>query len=183
MKDSGISFFDTSVLIAAHDSSRNGHAESLALLLRATPNNSACAAHTLAEFYAVMSRLRGGKMQRPEIAALFVGQIVDRFAIIPLSAPENAEIIRAAAQLRIAGGTIFDALLVACARKGRRRAHQHLERPALPNRRPRPQRPHHHSPCRALTIHIGGPGEGRRSIRYLRLTVNCIGPQLCAVNL
>lgn len=117
MKNSGISFFDTSVLIAAHESSRDGHTESLALLLQATPQNSACAAHSLAEFYAVMSRLPGGRVQRPEIAALFIGQIVDRLAIISLNAQDYAAIIRAAAQSRIAGGTIFDALLLACARK------------------------------------------------------------------
>ena len=117
MTDLGISFFDTSVLIAAHDSSRTGHPESLALLLAATPQSSACAAHSLAEFYAVMSRLPGGRSQRPDIAALFIGQILDRLTLIPLTAPEYAETIRAAAELRIAGGTIFDALLLACARK------------------------------------------------------------------
>lgn len=117
MNGSATSFFDTSVLVAAHDSSRDGHAESRALLLHATSQSSACAAHSLAEFYAVMSRLPGGRLQKPEIAALFVGQIVDRVSLVTLTAPEYAEIICAAAQLRIAGGTIFDALLLACARK------------------------------------------------------------------
>jgi predicted nucleic acid-binding protein len=67
--------------------------------------------------YAVLSRMPGGRRQRPEIAGILVGQIVDKLTIVALTAEEYADTIRSAVQAKIAGGTIFDALLLACARK------------------------------------------------------------------
>ncbi len=110
-------FFDTSVLLTAHDGTRPGHAESLRLMRRANRGNCACAAHSLAEFYSVLSRLPGGRRQRPDFAGALVEDIASRMRIVALSAEEYAETIRTSARLRIAGGTIYDALLVACARK------------------------------------------------------------------
>lgn len=111
------SFFDTSVLIAAHDSGRPGHEESLSLMQRATQSDCSCAAHSLAEFYSVLSRLPGGKKQRPELASALVEDVATRVTVVALSAEQYLEALRTAARLRIAGGTIYDALLLACARK------------------------------------------------------------------
>ncbi len=117
MTDSRRVFLDTSVLIAASDSDHPDHEASHSLLVAATPQTCACAAHSLAEVYAVISRMPGGKRQRPESASILVQQIVGRMTVVPLLAAEYSETIASAAKANISGGTIFDALLLACARK------------------------------------------------------------------
>jgi predicted nucleic acid-binding protein len=112
-----IAFLDTSVLIAASDAGDNRHAPSFALLAAATKETTACGAHTLAEVYAVLSRLPGGRRLRPELAGKFVEQILDSVAVIQLTVEEYGATIRNAAQLSLGGGIVFDALLLACARK------------------------------------------------------------------
>ncbi|MGB8260492.1 MAG: PIN domain-containing protein [Terracidiphilus sp.] len=111
------SFLDTSVLIAAHDAADERHTASRRLLASATPLSAACGAHTLAEVYAVLSRMPRGKKLRPELANTVVEQIRDRLTVVPLTADEYAATIRAAAGMGLGGGILFDALLLACARK------------------------------------------------------------------
>jgi predicted nucleic acid-binding protein len=110
-------FLDTSVLIAANDIDHERHAESRPLLVAATRENCACAAHSLAETYANLSIVKGGRQQRPETALRLVEQIAGRMMVVALDPEEYITAIRDAAKLRIAGGTIYDALLVKCARK------------------------------------------------------------------
>lgn len=110
-------FLDTSVLIAASDAEHPHHSQSRPLLAGASRDTTACGAHTLAEVYAVLSRLPGGKRQRPELAGLLIDQIVGKLTIVSLSHEEYASAIGKAAQSRLAGGAIFDLLLLACARK------------------------------------------------------------------
>jgi predicted nucleic acid-binding protein len=110
-------FFDTSVLIAASDGSDPRNSASRLLLAAATPATAACAAHTLAEVYAVLSRLPGGKKVRPQFAGLLVEQIAARMTVVPLDAGEYAATLGEAARMGLAGGIVFDALLLACARK------------------------------------------------------------------
>jgi predicted nucleic acid-binding protein len=111
------SFFDTSVLIAAHDASRPGHEASLLLMQKAARDHCACAAHSLAECYSVLSRLPGGWRQRPDFAGALIEEIASRMTVVALTAQEYLATLQSAAQLRIAGGTVYDALLLACARK------------------------------------------------------------------
>jgi predicted nucleic acid-binding protein len=110
-------FLDTSVLIAANDIDHERHAESRPLLAVATPENCACGAHSLAETYANLSIVKGGRQQRPETALRLVEQIAGRMTVVVLTPAEYLTAIRDAARLRIAGGTIYDALLLKCARK------------------------------------------------------------------
>ena len=110
-------FLDTSVLIAASDAEHPDHERSRPLLAVATPHTTACAAHTLAEVYAVLSRLPAAKRQRPELAGLLVEQIIGRIAVVSLTVEEYAATIHKTAQSLLAGGIVFDALLLACARK------------------------------------------------------------------
>jgi len=110
-------FLDTSVLIAANDSDHERHTESRPLLAAATPERCACGAHSLAEIYANLSVVKGGRQQRPETALRLVEQIASRMMVVALSPEEYLTAIRDAAKLRIAGGTIYDALLLKCARK------------------------------------------------------------------
>lgn len=110
-------FLDTSVLIAASDVADARHARSFSLLATAQPATTACGVHSLAEAYSVLSRLPGGKARRPEYASFLVDQILTRLAVYSLSPEEYSETIRKAASKSLAGGIIFDALLLACARK------------------------------------------------------------------
>ena len=110
-------FFDTTVLIAASDAQHPHHAASRPLVAAAVPESCGCGAHSLAEVYAFLSRLPGGRQQRPDFAARLVEQFVQKLTVIALNSQEYARTIQTAARLQIAGGTIYDALLVACARK------------------------------------------------------------------
>jgi predicted nucleic acid-binding protein len=110
-------FFDTSVLIAASDEVDPRHSKCHALLASATHATAACGAHTLAEVYAVLSRIPGGKRVRPELAGVFVDQIVARMTVVPLTRDEYVATLKSAAAMGLSGGTAFDALLIACARK------------------------------------------------------------------
>jgi predicted nucleic acid-binding protein len=117
MNASIAAFLDTSVLIAASDAADPRHQSSRSLLAAATPATAACAAHTLAEVYAVLSRLPGGKKVRPEIAGLLVEQIAARLTVVPLSAEDYTATLRETSRMGLSGGIVFDALLLACARK------------------------------------------------------------------
>jgi len=110
-------FFDTSVLIAACEAADPRHPSSRSLLAAATPVTAACGTHTLAEVHAVLSRLPGGKKVRPEIAGLLVEQIAARLTVVPLNAEEYLATLRETAHMGLSGGIVFDALLLACARK------------------------------------------------------------------
>jgi predicted nucleic acid-binding protein len=113
----GSVFLDTSVLIAASDLDHEKYEQSRPLLAAATPADCACAAHSLAEAYANFSIVAGGRKQRPEAALRLVEQIANRMLVVPLTGEEYVAAIREAASLRAAGGTIYDALLLKCARK------------------------------------------------------------------
>jgi predicted nucleic acid-binding protein len=110
-------FLDTSVLIAASDAADPRHPRSLSLLAAATPSTTACGAHTLAEVYAVLSRIPGGKKVRPAHASLLVDQIVAKMTVVPLSAQDYARTLQETARMGLSGGIVFDAILLACARK------------------------------------------------------------------
>jgi predicted nucleic acid-binding protein len=110
-------FLDTSVLIAATDAADPRHASSRVLLAAATPATAACAAHTLAEVYAVLSRIPGGKRVRPEHAGLLIEQISAMLTVVPLGTEDYVATLRQTARMRLSGGIVFDALLLACARK------------------------------------------------------------------
>jgi predicted nucleic acid-binding protein len=99
-------FLDTSVLIAASDAADPRHPGSRSLLAAATPATAACGAHTLAEVYAVLSRLPGGKKVRPEYAGLLVEQITARMTVVPLSAEDYAATLRETARMGLAGGKV-----------------------------------------------------------------------------
>lgn len=110
-------FLDTSVLIAANDLADPRHQPSFSLFSAAQPETTACGAHTLAETYSVLSRLPGAKKRRPEYASFLIDQIVARVTVYSLTPEEYAATIRIAASKSLAGGIIYDALLLACARK------------------------------------------------------------------
>jgi predicted nucleic acid-binding protein len=111
------SFFDTSVLVAACIEGHEHHERSLSLFASVNPKTACCAAHSLAELYATLTRLPGKLRLSADQALLFLDSVEERLETIALDAREYRAAIRGAATAGIVGGTIYDALLVRCAVK------------------------------------------------------------------
>lgn len=110
-------FLDTSVMIAAFWGDHPGHEASLKIFTEATRETGACGVHSLAEVYAVMTALPVRPVLAPEQVFLFVQQVPERLAVIMLDQGEYLEVARALSDRGLASGSIYDALLLACARK------------------------------------------------------------------
>ena len=110
-------FLDTSVLVAAVRTADLRHAASNELVRKCRPDNSSCAAHTLAEVYASLTGMRPPNRFRPEQAMLVVDGFSTKFRCVELTADEVLNTARGIAGLGLMGGIIYDALLLTCARK------------------------------------------------------------------
>jgi len=110
-------FLDTSILVAAFWGDHYGHDSSNALLAQARRDTWACGLHSLAEVYATMTAMPVRPLLAPEQVLLFVEEIPERLAMVSLAEPEYRRTMRDTAERGIAGGRIYDALLLACARK------------------------------------------------------------------
>jgi predicted nucleic acid-binding protein len=76
------------------------------------------AAHTLLETYAVLTRLPPPYRLRPADALGLVEGVRDQCEVVALSAAETWSLLRKLPGGGIAGGSTYDALVAACARKG-----------------------------------------------------------------
>ncbi|MFZ0662616.1 MAG: PIN domain-containing protein [Acidobacteriaceae bacterium] len=112
-----ILFFDTSVLIPAFQQSHVHHEASNLALARVGHNAAVCGAHSLTEFYAVMTWLPRPYRLEPDQALLCIEQIAQHVQVIALQAQEYLSEARHAAAGKVTGGRFYDALLLACARK------------------------------------------------------------------
>lgn len=110
-------FFDTSVLIPVFIEDHEHHEPSFGAFLKADRQHASCAAHSLAEFYAVVTRLPGRHRLAGDQALLFMEEIRERLSIIALSSDEHFAALQRAAALGIVGGTVYDILLAHCAMK------------------------------------------------------------------
>ena len=110
-------FLDTSTLIAAFLENDQRHAECRALLLRMRPQTAACSAHSLAEFYSVLTRLPAPLRLKPEQAWLLLEDVHQRLTPVALTSAEYLREMRRIAQSQIPGGQVYDALILAAARK------------------------------------------------------------------
>jgi predicted nucleic acid-binding protein len=110
-------FFDTSVLVPAVIEADKRHEASHRLLLQFSPAEAACAAHTLAEFYATLTGMKPPNRIQPNQATLILSNFRTRFQFIELTSDEVFQAIERTAVLKLPGGIIYDALLLACARK------------------------------------------------------------------
>jgi predicted nucleic acid-binding protein len=110
-------FYDTSVLLPSFFADHEHHEASLRVFLKADKTQGCCAAHTLAELYATATRLPGKLRLSGDQVLLFLENIYDRLTILTLSDEEYRTAMKDGAAAGIAGGTIYDALLLACAVK------------------------------------------------------------------
>ena len=110
-------FFDTSVLIAAFTETHPHHQPSFRAFAAADRESSACAAHTMAEVFAVLTRLPVKPPISPQAAVLSISEIRSRLTVISLDEEDYFHTLEDAAGLALSGGRIYDALLLRCAEK------------------------------------------------------------------
>ncbi len=113
-------FFDTSVLVAA---SLRGHPHHVAALAAVSSvirgeYKGVLAAHSLAEAYAVLTRMPVRPAIHPsEARRILEENFVRHFDAVSLRLEEYREVLRDMADAGWIGGLIYDALLLRCARK------------------------------------------------------------------
>jgi len=110
-------FLDTSVLVAAVREADLRHEVSRKLLVHSKPEESACAAHTLAELYATLTGMRPPNRFSPDQAMLVLNQVKANLHCVALTADEVLQTTRRMATLKLPGGIVYDGLLMSCARK------------------------------------------------------------------
>jgi predicted nucleic acid-binding protein len=110
-------FVDTSVLVAASTPSDTRHEACVDLLATADSRGGACASHTLAELFAILSGRPRPYRMPPADAARIVAHTANRFSIVSLTPAEYGATVDGLAKLGHSGGMIYDALILACARK------------------------------------------------------------------
>lgn len=112
-------FVDTSVVVAASTLSDSRNDACIDRLAAAEARGGACAAHSLAEIFAILTGRPVPLKLSPTDAAQIVRHTSKRFTIITLTPTEYLATVQAVAELGHGGGMIYDALLLACARKCR----------------------------------------------------------------
>ena len=110
-------FLDTSVMVAAFWGDHTGHDASLQAFTEATRQTGSFGIHSLAEVYATMTALPVRPALGPDQVFLFVQQISERLTPVSLDQAEYLGAIRELSERGLAGGRVYDALLLACARK------------------------------------------------------------------
>jgi len=112
-------FFDTSVLISVFLDEHPHHEASLAALQKASPRDSGCAAHTLAEVFSSLTRMPGQYRTASEEAMLFLESLTKRLSFISLEQDEYWLVLKQCSESGIVGGMVYDALLARCAIKSK----------------------------------------------------------------
>lgn len=110
-------FFDTSVLIAVFYGDHPAHQAAIQRYRDANPKTAFCAARSVAELYAVMTRLPVRPAIAPEQCMLFVNDLRERFTLVGLTGAEYVATVARAAKAGLPGGKVYDALILACAGK------------------------------------------------------------------
>ena len=101
---------DSSVLVPVFLVDHEHHESSLDLFLRFKKREVSCAAHSMAEVYATLTRLPGKHRLSAAQAMLCIGEIRERLSLIALTEDEYFAALERTASLRIAAGTTYDAL-------------------------------------------------------------------------
>jgi predicted nucleic acid-binding protein len=112
-------FFDTNVLIAASVTEHPHHEACNKRLAQIRRTAGSCAAHTLAETYSTLTRQGKGYGVPPFAALEIVKNARENFTLVLLTANEMMQTIQDAGERGLPGPLIYDALILACARKVR----------------------------------------------------------------
>ena len=106
---------DTSVLVAAFLADHVHHPPSLEIFVRCKKAETFCAAHSMAELYATLTRLPGKHRVSGENAMLLLAQVRERLTPVALSGKEYYATLEQACAMGVAGGAVYDALIASCA--------------------------------------------------------------------
>ena len=104
-------FLDTSILVAAFYDDHEHHGPSRSILLAHANKQSCVAAHSLAEFYSVVTGRTGKHRVNPDEAMIFIESLRENFTVVALDIDEYVHALENAASLGIAGGGVYDAVL------------------------------------------------------------------------
>ena len=110
-------FLDTSVLVAVAQVSHIHHVPSRELWNGCVAGHTGVSAHTLAEIYNALTSMPPGIRLSPLNAVAAVETFLLRAEAVALTSDEYLATLRSTAARGLAGGVIYDALHVACARK------------------------------------------------------------------
>jgi predicted nucleic acid-binding protein len=113
-------FCDTNVLIAAFLQSHPHHSTARPVLerVKAGQDEGFVATHSLAEAYAVLTRLPADNQVAPTMAWQLISEnVLKDFEIVGLTSREYADTLANAAANGVEGGRTYDALLLAAAAK------------------------------------------------------------------
>ena len=111
-------FCDTSVLVAASESSHPHHAQALPALRRVASGEDTgfIGVHSIAETYAALTRLPVQPRIHPSEAARIIREnILKRFTLVPAGEAEYLQALAAVENCGWPGAKVYDALLLACA--------------------------------------------------------------------
>ncbi|KJH71192.1 PIN domain-containing protein [Aliterella atlantica] len=111
--------FDTSVLVAALIVDHPKHSESLPWLRRVKAGEiqGFISTHTLAELYAVLTRLPLSQPIAPTLAQRLIEENLDKFQKVVLTAEDYQITLVRLVRLNIIGGSIYDGLIAQAALK------------------------------------------------------------------
>jgi predicted nucleic acid-binding protein len=109
-------FFDSSVLVAAFDTLDEFHERAREVFIAGSEAGGAVALHTLAETFAVLT---GRRAVRAQVAYETIETNTRSLETIVLTAREYYDTMERAESLAIRGGAVYDALILACARKAK----------------------------------------------------------------
>ena len=112
-------FVDTSVIVAASTPSDHRHEACIDVLAIADLRGGACATHTLAELYSILTGRPGQLRMPPADAVKIVAHTSKRLTVVGLTPAEYLAAIQGLATLGHSGGMVYDALLLTCARKAK----------------------------------------------------------------
>jgi predicted nucleic acid-binding protein len=113
-------FFDTTILVAASEQSHPHHVQARPALLRIVrgQDKGFISAHSIAEVYAVLTRLPVQPRIHPlEAARIILENILPHFEIVTADREDYLEVLQTMASGGWIGARIYDALLLRCAAK------------------------------------------------------------------
>lgn len=113
-------FCDTNVLIAAFLTDHPHHQAARPVIerVKAKTDEGFLAAHSLAESYAVLTRLPGSNQVSPAVAWQLIHEnAIKNFTLVTLTPKDYSKTLEAAASNGVEGGKVYDALLLAAAAK------------------------------------------------------------------
>lgn len=113
-------FCDTNVFIAAFLTNHPHHSAARPVIerVKAGTDEGLLATHSLAESYAVLTRLAGGNRVAPSVAWQLISEnTLNNFSLVTLTARDYAATLAKAAADGVEGGKVYDALILAAAAK------------------------------------------------------------------